>query len=254
MSSRFAARLRLASLGGIALAMAGCTVAPPPVLQTTQLAAPPLVSVPPLRPTPPFSASLYTEIPQRDALGNRQTINTGITSTETLWNLRSAWNVAALNCLSGRYQAIGEGYRLLLENHESALSAANTELDAQFRRDFGGNFKRTRDSHSTRVYNYFALPPARTYFCEALLDTANRYQAAPPEDISSFAAAELAQIERAFDRFYGEFEQYQSDVVTWDNVYGPQYGAVYATIVPTVIPNAGGEVVQPVPDESGTAQ
>ena len=251
MSSRFAARLRLASLGGIALAMAGCTVAPPPVLQTTQLAAPPLVSVPPLRPTPPFSASLYTEIPQRDALGNRQTINTGITSTETLWNLRSAWNVAALNCLSDRYQPIGEGYRLLLENNESALSAANTELDAQFRRDFGGNFKRTRDSHSTRVYNYFALPPARGGFCDAALDVANRYLADTSVDPATFATANFSAMEQPFETFYRAYEEYERASAAWDAQYGARYGASQPGYV-AVQKARGGYIPQPGISDAAT--
>lgn len=245
-------RARFTAATGMALALGACTAAPP-LIQPMEMAAPPVVAMPPLRPEPPFSASPFTEIPARDTAGIRQTINAGLNSTETLWNLRSAWNVAALNCLSSQYAPITDGYRAFLETNEGALAAANSNLDEQFRVNFGGNYKRTRDSHTTRLYNYFALPPARLYFCDAVLGTAQRYGAAPPADIDSFAAAELAQIEQAFDRFYGEFEQYQVDRVEWQNVYGPEYGAVYAPLAPAPAPPAEAPIGGDIPAEGGGA-
>lgn len=248
-------RLKQSAVALGALVMASCTVTPPPVLQTAQLAPPPLVTVPPLRPAPPFGASLETLVPGRDALGGRQTVNSGITTPQAVWNLRSAWNVAALNCIEPRYASIIDGYRMLLENNDSSLTALNRSLDAQYRGEFGREANAVRDRYSTQVYNYFALPPAQTYFCEAVLATSGRYNAAPPSDLEAFALVELPQIEASLFRFFGDFEQFRVDRQAWTDVYGSQYGQVYQTFsAAPPINDRSDAIVQPLPDQSATGE
>ncbi|MFD2579723.1 hypothetical protein ACFSTD_16405 [Novosphingobium colocasiae] len=124
--------------------------APPP---------PPVVVIPPL-PQPPLGAPDTLTIPPIDANGQRHTVNTGISSTQTIWNLRSAYNVAALNCLKPEQAPILAGYKRFLTMYDKALDNANMEIDRSFQTQLSvRDAARARETYQTQVYNFFALPP-----------------------------------------------------------------------------------------------
>ena len=167
------------------------------------------------------------DIPPRDASGQRLTINSALDANETLWHFRSGWNVAALNCTRPEHAAVTDGYGTFLSRNARALTAANTALDADFRRSAGSSRAGlvAREQHMTMVYNYFASPSARADFCDTALAVANEMAAAPPTDLGVFAAGGLARYEQAFERFYATYEQYQRASADWDMRYGARYGA-----------------------------
>jgi hypothetical protein len=231
----------------------------------------------PYRPIPPGGATYAMDIPPLGPDGLRQTINSGLNPDETLWHFRSGWNVAALNCLDPEHQPILDAYGAFLRKFQRKLTATNTAIDAQFRRENSSrnNAIKAREAFMTQVYNYFALPPARADFCNVTLAIANEYLAAPPEDANQFAAAGLARIEAVFDQFFRAYEQYRVDSAAWDARYGAQYGAsqpgyvavhtlgapsVGASLTASVVPPPAGEVVDPdsgalipvIPVEEGT--
>jgi hypothetical protein len=167
------------------------------------------------------------DIPSVGPDGVRQTVNAGLTEDETLWHLRSGWNVAALNCLDAEHQPILDGYGAFLRKFQRKLSATNTAIDAQFQREHSSrnNAIKAREAFMTQVYNYFALPPARADFCNVVLGIANEFTAAPPEDANLFATSSLSRIDAVFERFFRAYEQYRIDSNAWDLRYGAQYGA-----------------------------
>jgi len=184
------------------------------------------------------------ELPPVGADGNRITINTNLDENGTLWHLRSAWNVAALNCLDVGQEAILQGYSAFLKQNARTLSATNATLDANFRRDFGAGTRgvKAREAYMTQVYNYFALPPARVEFCDTALSVSNRYLLAggPATDVKQFATANLPLFEAVFQNFYRQYEQYQVESAAWDQKWGAQYGssqpgyvAIYGSYGPT---------------------
>jgi hypothetical protein len=202
------------------------------------------------------------DIPLAGADGVRQTINAGLNPEETLWHFRSGWNVAALNCLDAEHQPILDGYGAFLRQNQRKLTATNTALDAQFRREYPSRNEavKARETFMTQVYNYFALPPARADFCNVVLGIANEYLAMPPEDVGQFAAARLPMIDAVFERFFRAYEQYRIDSAAWDAKYGAQYGAsqpgyvavhslgapgVGASLTASAEPEPAGEVVDP---------
>ena len=202
------------------------------------------------------------DIPLAGADGVRQTINAGLNPEETLWHFRSGWNVAALNCLDAEHQPILDGYSAFLKQNQRKLSATNTALDAQFRREYPSRNEavKARETFMTQVYNYFALPPARADFCNVVLGIANEYLAMPPEDVGQFAVARLPMIDAVFERFFRAYEQYRIDSAAWDARYGAQYGAsqpgyvavhslgapgVGASLTASAEPEPAGEVVDP---------
>ncbi len=181
------------------------------------------------------------EIPEKDAFGTRQTINTGLETNEAIWHFRSGWNVAALNCMRDAHAPILEAYGQMLRAEDTALDSANAALETRFQdiaRDTlanqgestaRSNVRRTairlRETHSTSLYNYFASPPARSHFCTTALAVANDYLASRPADFATFAISGLQRYEMAFEQFYSAYEAYEMASNEWDQRYGQRYGA-----------------------------
>jgi hypothetical protein len=216
--------------------------------------------------------------PGLDTFGIRQTVNANLTPAQKTWNLRSALNVAALNCLEPQYLAITDNYKAFLKTHLKGLAATNRALDAEFRAKFGPTYRDSRDVYMTQVYNYFALPPTLPRFCQAALGVSNDLMLVAPADLDTFAAAALPRLEVVFEDFFKAFEQYRIDVAQWDAQYGAQYGTTSAGYanplapqvpvvrppvtltmpVPTAIPPStaaptGAAIVLPTPTPSATA-
>lgn len=180
----------------------------------------------PYRPLPPGGAHYVMNIPPRGADGRRVTVNTNLSDDHLVWNLRSAWNVAALNCLAPEYEPILDGYRAFLTNNARPLKAVNDRIE----RDYSRRFKTKRDAMvardglTTQVYNFFALPAARAGFCRAALDMSNRALAAPPTDPLAFARASFDGLLMPFETFFDEYEAYQRASAEWDAKWGALYG------------------------------
>jgi hypothetical protein len=160
-------------------------------------------------------------IPAIQADGMRHTVNYQLTPAQTTWNLRSALNVAALNCLEPKYDPILQSYKGLLKIHARGLSSANRTLESEFRQKYGPGFRDVLDGYMTQVYNYFALPPARNSFCEASLGVAQELPLVAQGDLDAFAARSLPRIEGVFDDFFRAYEQYRVEVARWDAEYNP---------------------------------
>lgn len=199
--------------------MTPAAVVPPPP-------PPPAVETVPFRPLPPGGASYVMEIPSKSLSGKRQTVNRDRSEDEKIWHFRSAWNVAALNCLGAQYEPILTAYSAYISDHKRSLDEVNTRVDAVYlsQAESRRTAIRTRESHMTSVYNFFALPPARSGFCMAALDISNRANIAPPADPIAFAIDNFDIIEEPFETFYEEYEQYQRASTEWDARYGVEYG------------------------------
>jgi len=215
------------ALAGIALtatmAISGCgqkeevAVAPPP---------PPAPVLIPPRPTPPNNASLTMTVPPMGADGQFYSVNRNISSAQALWNMRSAFNVAALNCREPRHASITDAYRIFLTRHGKALTAANKAVDGEFRSKYGGGWIAAREKYMTEVYNHYALPPTVPQFCNAMQAFGQESLLVEPSGLSAFAARSLPNIEAVFDDFFRRYVQYRADLATWDAQYGPPQAPV----------------------------
>ncbi|MEQ5787265.1 hypothetical protein J3454_05110 [Erythrobacter sp. NFXS35] len=192
-------------------------------------------------------------IPPRGPDGRRVTINTGLSDDLLVWHLRSAWNVAALNCLAPEYEPILNGYRAFLTNNVRPLKAVNDRLEKEVarRHDTRREAMVARDAAVTQVYNFFALPAARSGFCRAALDLSNRAMAAPPSDPLSFARANFDGLLMPFENFFDEYEAYQIASAQWDAKWGAMYGASQPGWVAVQQARASGVPVPGVADLSG---
>ncbi|MEP0191581.1 MAG: hypothetical protein ABJP70_13265 [Erythrobacter sp.] len=216
--------LRITIIATGLAAVAAC--APKPVPIPPPPPPPPPVKVIPFRPLPPGGAAFVMSIPERSPAGLRQTVNLGLSPDQTVWNFRSGWNVAALNCTDARYAAINQAYTAYVNDHQRALAQVNSRLDAVYRSQTSSsrNAIIAREAVETRTYNFFSLPPARRYLCDSALVFSNEALLTPPTDPIAFALANFPRLEAPFERFYSDYETYELESAIWDRDYGAQYG------------------------------
>ena len=202
---------------------------PPPVI---------VVNVPP-RPTPPLGASPRFKVPLMRPDGARQTINTQVGPLQTVWNLRAAYNVAALDCLRPEHAEILVGYKRFLKIYKVGLLKANRGVDADYRKRFGKAFIRPREAYMTQVYNYYAFPPTLPNFCDAALAMARESMTLKPVDLTAFAQRYVPQFDLVYENFYRSYDQYKADAAAWDAKYAPITVVVPVPLtVPTPTPTA----------------
>ena len=222
---------RSLSTGSLAV-LAACTATPPP---PPPPAPPPVVMIP-IRPLPPLGAAPNLILPPLASDGTRITINSGLSSKQALWNLRSAYNVAALNCQNPIYQPLSNNYAQFLKANKKQLASVYKDLDKQFKKDHGEKYIQTREVFQTQVYNYFAFPPVLPAFCNAMTTIGMELSAIPAKSLEEQAPLELARLERVYQDFYLRYAQYSSDVAAWDAQYGNVATALNSTIPPTGSP------------------
>lgn len=211
----------VAAIGSASL-LAGCGEKAPPARVLPP--PPPVAVVIPPKPTPPNGASPTLMMPPVDASGLRYSVNRNITRAQTLWNLRSAYNVAALNCHEPRHAEILVNYRTFLKTHEKPLANANKAVDAEFRAKHGSRFIAPREKYMTEVYNHFALPPTMGDFCSAVLTASREAKLIKPAELEPFAVRALPTIEVVFEQFYSKYAKYRSDLADWQARYAPLAG------------------------------
>lgn len=185
---------------------------------------PPPPVVVPLKPYPPLGASASFNVPPMLPNGRHQTVNTTITAAQTTWNLRSAYNVAALNCQAPEHAAILTNYRQFLKAQAKPLTTANKAVDTEFKERHGARFIGPRETYMTQVYNFYALPPTLPTFCDAALAMSNEAATVKPADLGTFAARVLPQLDAVFETFYTSYDQYRADLNAWESRYGTVVG------------------------------
>ena len=202
-----------------ALVLASCGDSKPAALPPPPPPPPKLVI--PARPVPPDHASPLLQTPAILPNGLRSSVNRNITPAQTTWNLRSAYNVAALNCHAPEHAEIVPGYRAFLKEQARGLSATNRKVDSEFRQKYGTKFIAPRETYMTEVYNHFASPPTLSAFCDAMLAVSKDAKAVKPNELDAFSARSLPSVEIVFDDFYKRYDQYRADLADWTAKYGP---------------------------------
>ena len=220
---RFGRNLALVFVIG---AVAACGPKPPP--KPLPVPPPPPVFYvpppppPPVMPLPPGGAASSTKLPAYGADGLRITPNRGLSREESIWNFRAAINVAALNCQGPVWGAIAQNYNQLIVIHKSRLTVANTAVDNEYRKRFvGQNALRVRDTRTTELYNYFALPPVREAFCNAALSKSQEAIAVPIAAFPEYAIGGLTDFDTIFLNFYDAYAKYQVDIAEWNLQFPP---------------------------------
>lgn len=204
-------RLLLLAACGAAL-LNGCArktpevavVTPPPV---------PVAAAPAPKPKPPLGAAANLTIPAILSDGTYATPNHALSTDAAVWHLRSALNVAALQCNVADPTGVAQ-YNRLLKVHAKRFAAAHKALEAEYRRG-GGDWQDRFDDSMTRVYNYFAQPPVRDRFCATALPMLAQVADMPAGGIDAFAAPGIASLDQPFVDFYRAYDQYRVELAAW---------------------------------------
>jgi len=193
-------------------------VAPPPII-----VPPPPPPPPPTMPLPPGGAALSMTIPPLGVDGVRVTPNRFLTPDENIWHLRSAINVAALNCQGPVWDQIAVEYNRFIITHKTRLSQVGKAIDRVYVSRFPGqNGLRVRDTKMTDLYNYFALPPVKTEFCDAALRRVTEGNAVPSATLTDFSLGALAELDGVFIRFFDAYVKYERDLADWNMRFAPR--------------------------------
>jgi len=183
--------------------LAACASKPP----ATPTIATPVAPPPTPRPVPPAGAAASLVIPPVGADGHYITINNGLTAEQTMWHVRSAYNVAALNCVGAEGANIVTAYNHLLHKQEKPLKAAYTASRKAH------SSATAFDSHVTRVYNFFSQPSVKSEFCR--IAQSSIAEANTTSDFRQFAISALPRLEAPFLDFYRRYDEYRRDLAAW---------------------------------------
>lgn len=165
-------------------------------------------------PLPPANAAASFVPPAHDASGY-QTPNRALTPDETIWHVRVALNVAALGCRGREEAATVAAYNAVLKNNGVTLAAAAAGTEAQFKARNGAMWQARYDDDMTRLYNFFAQPPAHDGFCASAEAVLRESANVEPSDFATFATAALPRLEAPFLTFFAAFDDYRTALAAW---------------------------------------
>jgi len=228
------------------MALAACAPppAPPPPPPRIVVAPPPPPPMP--MPVPPNSAAPNLIIPITDVTGRRMTPNVDLSPEQALWQLRIALNVAALNCRGPDEAILVANYSRFLTTNRAAISRAERAVIADLGRRTGTNGISTRDSLSTRLYNYFAQPPVIEAFCAKATSVTALAAMEPTASILPFSVVQLSEVDRPFVDFYAAYDRYRADYATWRTLNPlPVAPMTPAVVAPSVVAPATTTTVAP---------
>lgn len=220
----------LALLVGLGL-LAGCAKKPVEIIAVTPPPPPP---TPLVMPKPPRGSAPRLAIPAPLPDGSFATPNRNLSGAASIWHLRSGLNVAALQCGT----ASSDQYNAMLRTHKPALATAFKTLESEYRSG-GGDWQDRFDDTMTRLYNYFAQPPAQRAFCEAAIPVLAEAASVTPDAFEGFARTAITRIDQPFADFWGEYHRYRVDLAAWQ---AKQPGGAPAVAVDMAAPAATGAV------------
>jgi hypothetical protein len=149
-------------------------------------------------------------VPEPDHDGHFTTINSGASAQEALWHVRAALNVAALSCARrpGGATTVAR-YNALLTQRKAVFATAYAAERARFG-------QAALDVHMTRLYNFFAQPPAQAAFCAAAAGVADRAVAVSPAGLPQFAPGALDTLEAPILDYYRAYAAYRVALAAWE--------------------------------------
>lgn len=182
-----------------AAALTGCS-------KTTESGGPGPIAVRP--PRPPNGAPAGLSIPQPGADGRYATVNSGIGSTEALWHVRAALNVAALGCRGDA--TLAKAYNQFLSQRKAQLSAAYNDETKRLG-------TAALDTHSTRIYNFFAQPDVQPSFCKAAAAEITQLATVATASLNAQAVTAIGRLEAPFTSFYDAYNKYSRELAVWQS-------------------------------------
>ncbi len=191
------------TVAALGVMLAGCATRQPPAVAT--VASP--VYAPGL--TAPGGAAANLSIPLRRVDGSYPTPNESLSAAASIWHLRAALNVAALGCRGPFEQVLVSGYNQWIRSRAASLAAAERTLIAEYRGGGAAGEREAYDGAMTKLYNYFAQPPAHAGFCAAAAQVVSGIANVPASGLADFAARSVPLLDAPFVDFYRAYDVYR---------------------------------------------
>lgn len=122
-----------------------------------------------------------------------------------LWNLRSALNVAALQCQFDPTLLTQNQYNHILENHKAELADAYKTLTGYFTRTDKKLGQKKLDMYGTRTYSSFSAVGAPQFtFCETASAIGRAAIFAPKGQLGTVAQNRLSELRNSLTKRLGE--------------------------------------------------
>lgn len=172
-------------------------------------------------PQAPGYAAPNLRLPARNAQGEFVTPNQQLSGHDAFWNLRIALNVAAIGCRGPKSLELVSDYNRIIARHGNLIRESERMVIARLGRETRSNGVGARDRTSTRLFNYFAQPPAQQGFCMAAGPIARRL--AEMDSSAAIAATPdlLRKIDAPFVDFYTAYARYQVDLAAFHATRAP---------------------------------
>jgi len=184
-------------------------------------------------PAPPAGAAPNQMIPARDSEGSYLTPNRHLIPEETAWHVRAALNVAALGCRDAYEAQTVALYNAMLRQQREVLAHADSAVRADYHARYGAGWQDRHDDAMTRLYNFFAQPPAQAAFCEVAHAVLAESATVDPEHFLTFAADALPRLEAPFTEFYRAYDAYRVALADW-RAHGPVQQVAAAEPIPAI--------------------
>jgi hypothetical protein len=229
MEMRMARLLRVLMVPMVLLAGCAHRVATP-----VAVALPPAPLPAPVAVAMPIGASPNMPIPAPLADGSYPTPSQGLSAQGAVWHLRVALNVAALACRGAAGDTIATRYNALLNGRRAAFAGAQDATFKELRASGAKDPQDAWDDAMTRLYNHYALAPARDGFCAAADRVLNALPSVGADGLAEYAPTGLAELDRPFVDFYRAYDawRYQRQAATGVSVAAVAPVGVGARIVP----------------------
>jgi hypothetical protein len=119
---------------------------------------------------------------------------------ESLWKMRAALNVGALQCQFDPLLKTVANFNEMAKLHKSELDKSRVTMEGRYRRLYGKGGLGAFDRYNTKIWNGFSSVTAQVPFCNKVSEVGAAAIATPSGDLSILANAKLPEIEAVFPK------------------------------------------------------
>jgi hypothetical protein len=119
---------------------------------------------------------------------------------ESVWKLRAALNVAALQCQFDPNLKTVANYNEINKLHKAEIDDSRSRMESRYRRLYGRGGLGAFDRYNTKLWNGFSSVNHQVPFCNKASEVGNEAVATPTGGLTVLANNKLAEIEGVFPK------------------------------------------------------
>jgi hypothetical protein len=117
---------------------------------------------------------------------------------ESLWKMRAALNVGALQCQFDPALKTVANFNEIAKLHKSELDRSRSTMEGRYRKLYGKGGLGAFDKYNTKIWNGFSSVTAQVPFCNKVSEVGAAAIATPSGELSVLANAKLPEILAVF--------------------------------------------------------